>query len=530
MSISVYKGAKYRLLAGKKIYNDGSWVTLPDNAKMYLNGVWHTIGYATVNPSDMATYMVHDNGAEPSTGTKWHITPNGNGTMDGSSWSNAASGSDVHAVLLSCTSGDSVYFSEGNYTTTRRIDIPTGVTLYGGFIAGNEQWETRDGFKHPTVFTGDGKIVFSLGGAVDGFVIKNYSSTGTTVKNSVITGGDVVVHKTAYNCLCYDTSSITIDTADSIYIVGTGTTTLAIVKSYGSVISNCVAKNITYSPLLTSEATDTIFISCHVKNQEMLCTGTLNGCMFIGCSLRCTVNRNSQTEATVHRCGIINGIAHSCTLLNCAVAVSEVEGSGSYKSNRYIGVIVGRADTSENMGAVNCVVANCDVSYATLYTREGEFGVIVTDYTAHNTCVHNSLTSDHDYPYIIRSDHTYSCVSWYNNSSQPHTEFYRYSQYTCAGSFMGSVVLGRDNSITKFTNTGYTESSGTQDVGECPNPLTHRNDFEAYVAAFGDWHPTSKSLLVGRGTYLSEAPTDADGVTRPDPPTIGAYEPKPEEE
>ena len=66
-----------------------------------------------------------------------------------------------------------------------------------------------------------------------------------------------------------------------------------------------------------------------------------------------------------------------------------------------------------------------------------------------------------------------------------------------------------------------------QDVGDCPNPITDPNGFSAYIESFGDWHPLSNSFLIGKGTTDSNITTDLDGVTRPSPPTIGAYEPKP---
>ena len=44
MSVLLYKGAKYRTLAGKKIFHNGEWIELPASAKMYLNGQWYPLG------------------------------------------------------------------------------------------------------------------------------------------------------------------------------------------------------------------------------------------------------------------------------------------------------------------------------------------------------------------------------------------------------------------------------------------------------------------------------------------------------
>lgn len=63
-----------------------------------------------------------------------------------------------------------------------------------------------------------------------------------------------------------------------------------------------------------------------------------------------------------------------------------------------------------------------------------------------------------------------------------------------------------------------------QDVGDCPSPIDDPDGYAKWLAAFGDWHPAANSFLLGIGTADSSVTTDADGVTRPDPPSIGAYE------
>lgn len=137
------------------------------------------------------------------------------------------------------------------------------------------------------------------------------------------------------------------------------------------------------------------------------------------------------------------------------------------------------------MSPINCTAVNC-VSYNTVFRGP----------------VKNSL-------------------SW-NNSG---TEFSG-AKTTCAGSVYAAdhLTLGADNSIARFTNTGFAPAQGVQDVGDCPNPITDPDGYAAWIASFGDWHPASNSFLLGAGTYDSSVTTDLDGVTRPDPPAIGAYE------
>ena len=52
----------------------------------------------------------HENEIEPATGTKWYVTPDGAGSMDGTNWANAANPSTLNVLLLSCNSGDNFYF------------------------------------------------------------------------------------------------------------------------------------------------------------------------------------------------------------------------------------------------------------------------------------------------------------------------------------------------------------------------------------------------------------------------------------
>jgi hypothetical protein len=91
-------------------------------------------------------------------------------------------------------------------------------------------------------------------------------------------------------------------------------------------------------------------------------------------------------------------------------------------------------------------------------------------------------------------------------------------------------VLGTDNTIARFTNTGFAPAKGVQDVGDCPSPIDDPTGYSEWLAAFGDWHPAADSFLLGAGTEDSSVTTDADGVTRPDPPSIGTYEAKPAQE
>lgn len=72
-----------------------------------------------------------------------YVTPTGSGNQDGTSWTNAASGASLQAIINASTSGDEVWVSCGTYTTTstanRNISFSmrNGVVIYGSF-AGTE--------------------------------------------------------------------------------------------------------------------------------------------------------------------------------------------------------------------------------------------------------------------------------------------------------------------------------------------------------------------------------------------------------
>ena len=161
MSAFVYANGQYHLLAGNKIVKNAALLDMKATDKIIVNGQTYNLGAgSSVTPEipevpDAPTLsdMVHANGTEPETGSKWYVTPDGAGSMDGSSWENAASQSQIHVILLSCASGDSVYFSEGDYTCDRTLTLPSGVSLFGGFPSENPTWATRDAFAHPTKWT-----------------------------------------------------------------------------------------------------------------------------------------------------------------------------------------------------------------------------------------------------------------------------------------------------------------------------------------------------------------------------------------
>ena len=245
--------------------------------------------------------------------------------------------------------------------------------------------------------------------------------------------------------------------------------------------------------------------------------------------MNCT--STSTYPGTGSRSSIFGSSATNCTAVNCT-STNTSTGSSSHSYIFY--------EPSTNCTAVNCTSTSTG-------SHSSIFGSSATNCTAVNC----TSTRTHTNPAYIfygtstnctavncTSADTYSgtnyiftegknCLSWNNDG----TEFSSSTNLTtCAGSTYNTkltLTLGTDNSIARFTNTGFAPAQGVQDVGECPSPVDDPDGYNEWIAAFGDWHPASNSFLLGAGTADEDVTTDADGVTRPDPPSIGAYEAKP---
>ena len=668
MSVLLYKGAKYRTLAGKKIFRNGKWIALPASAKMYLNGQWYPLGRTVPGSSipdipDMpeAPEITHINGEEPS-GKKWYISPAGSGAQDGTSWADSAPQSMIHVIMLQCTSGDSVYFTEGNYTTDRVIVLPAGVSFYGGFAEDNPAWDTRDGFKHPTLFTGDGSYDFVEGGnAVDGQTLDGISAKGyanavsngeqIVLRNGTFEDAPVTCAKAEYcvfnrtsvtcsgdllNCNIFYAKKVTASgNAARLYVCGDGNS-----YTYSSLTCNDLSKSTLFYVRCTAGDADQLYaynssVSCNKLTGGTFSHATLDvkslsdvTCYYSdvssseGPTQRLIVHGNNNNYVSVQNasdCEVIachpryksgssgvyymfGGDASNCTVRNieskASGSVVLFDGNASncrvvsfYRSPyqnssyRYTRIFEGNAvnclcegfsstDNPENTvfygGAQNCVVTNCsgkitlfrqnaekctavNCNCGEIFLQEGRnctvlncratgLGYIgsVNPRAVNSVFVNCSDVSSYLFPLIgshcavvnssIVGETLYyqgsNNVSWNNDCVKEYS-----GSTTCAGSVYTddlALTLGYDNTIARFTNTGYYPAQGVQDVGDCPSPVDDPDGFKSYVAAFGDWHPLSNSFLIGKGTALDDVSTDLDGVTRPVPPTIGAYEPRPE--
>ncbi len=651
MSVLLYKGAKYRTLAGKKIFRNGKWIALPASAKMYLNGQWYPLGRTVPGSSvpdipDMpeAPEITHINGEEPS-GKKWYISPAGSGAQDGTSWADSAPQSMIHVIMLQCTSGDSVCFTEGNYTTDRVIVLPAGVSFYGGFAEDNPAWDTRDGFKHPTLFTGDGSFDFMEGGnavdgqTLDGISVKGYAnavSNGEMIalRNGTFEDAPVTCAKAEYcvfnrtsvtcsgdllNCNIFYAEKVTASgNAARLYVCGSEnvkTTLQAKTLTDCSLnYADCNAGNmadvfcyhggvfqfggtaervavhggdVEYPEVLLFNASDCTVIHCQPRTYTIFDSTSSN--MFAGeNAVNCTVKDCSVQKS----CSIFDTPATNCRVVDCRIKIAGTAGmvlfgesaTNCIVENFYTDLIkiasgdwgawasICKVFSKDSHGCIainingssavanfpqgmaygyvflgeadGCILINSSVgcgfdntssfSVALNCTGEQFFTQSATNCIILNCNAVNCFFDDDarncnavscSAPVVFDAN-AKNCVSWNNECVKEYS-----GSTACAGSVYTddlALTLGYDNTIARFTNTGYYPAQGVQDVGDCPSPVDDPDGFKAYVAAFGDWHPLSNSFLIGKGTALEDVTTDLDGVTRPAPPTIGTYEPRPE--
>lgn len=480
--------------------------------------------------------------------------------MAGTSWANAASGSMVHAILLSATSGDRVYFSEGDYTTDRVLVLPSGVSLFGGFPSENPSWETRNAFTHQTVWTAShsGAWLASTsditGQLVDGFTLMNYAGTtadgsNLTFKNMTLSGGSFTTAGDLENCYV---TGVTLNAAN--------VTSCEVVNS-PAVISKAKNTYFYYASVEVSRNAEDCNVYGTEESKVNCCfSGPATNCTAVNCTADTYTFKSYATNCTAMNCAaeipIFYGIATNCTAVNCAVInanpiLSEgifaysstnctavnctVKSGGSYifggpatnctaMNCTVVNSLPGNGRIFGNATAqkVNCTAVNCTVEDGSIFDNDSSQSTV-------NCTAVNCICSE----YIFRTTSSVgilNCLSW-NNSG---TEFSDYTELTtCAGSVYNvelALTLGTDNTIARFTNTGFAPAQGVQDVGDCPSPIDDPDGYAEWLAAFGDWHPASNSFLLGAGTADSSVTTDADGVTRPDPPSIGAYEAKPAQE
>jgi len=144
------------------------------------------------------------------------VSPNGDDANDGQTW--AAPKKTVQAAVNAAGSGGETWVAAGTYT--EHITLQPFTSLYGGFN-GEEDRSLRDLSAHVSTLDGQsrGSVITArgcMGGVIDGFTIKNGSSSvGGEGGGIVLDGASMIVshnvltaNRTAITCTNGDTSTI----------------------------------------------------------------------------------------------------------------------------------------------------------------------------------------------------------------------------------------------------------------------------------------------------------------------------------
>jgi hypothetical protein len=176
------------------------------------------------------------------------VTPDGSGSMDGSSWDNALAGNSpagngytkLSDTLRHANSGAHFWIKEGTYfpstdnDRTKSFQVPEGVSVYGGFAGNESSQEERNWNEHFSILSGDigvtgsaadntFHVVTTLGNAseqyirLDGLTIRDGNTTGAPY---LYGAGILTGYKTRlYNCLI--TNNNCDQSGGGVFITGT---------------------------------------------------------------------------------------------------------------------------------------------------------------------------------------------------------------------------------------------------------------------------------------------------------------------
>ena len=258
-------------------------------------------------------------------------------------------------------------------------------------------------------------------------------------------------------------------------------------------------------PYLCSSASNTVFLRCKSNYAVYFMCYGISGCVFRECEANITADANAGENRIID--SSVTGRFVNTVLLECSIAeISKTD------SSKFINCTTGSIGTTERSKFINCTIDSANKAIASLVVNSAINNGPVA------SCIGCTFVNS-----IVSVKGGSNTVFW-NNNGTINPDGNAQSAYDAGN----TLTLGHDNTISRFVSTGYAPAVGVQDIGECPNPIDDPEGFEDYVSSFGDWHPRNDSFLVGNGSYRAENLTDLDGVTRADPPSLGAYEPVPE--
>ncbi len=189
--------------------------------------------------------------------TRYYVDINTNGVQTGLNWTGAFP--NLHDALALANPGDEIWVAQGTYKPSDNnraihFQLPSGVSLYGGFSGSEMLLEERDIASHPTIVSGDIGIVDDsldnsynllylpypdLNTLVDGFTFRDGVANNSTVVNGeigisgsalYIMGKDGTAYPTIRNCI-FEHNTAAGD-GGAVYANGQGSGSIAPVFQY----------------------------------------------------------------------------------------------------------------------------------------------------------------------------------------------------------------------------------------------------------------------------------------------------------
>lgn len=463
----------------------------------------------------MIADMPFEIGDEPLTGTIWYVKPGGTGNQDGSSWDHAFA--TRQQAVNAASPGDQIRVWEGTYYLDQIQTPKAGVSEYYGFN-GDGSWSKRQPFTHPSIhdaqftsnnFTNSDQV-FIAGQIIDGFWIQHVvsercilASSLSAIKNSTVLNG-------LYGGIEVSGPGSTIENSfvGNCYVpsksVGGGG-----IRAFGTSpqlrinITNCKVINCLADGIAGGIDGQNLNISgCYIANCESL--GVSSGGRGGGAAIR-SGGLIEDTIAVNCACGSNGGgfsVSNSATVKNSLCINCVSNGTGNYGQGG--GIHAGNSISLINNTCVLCAAESGSGIYAgsnvLLYNNAAYgcnifMGVANAAYEIYNCASDNALTGIADWDTIANVQNFVTLTDFpFAAAGVP--------PWNVAGAFNSGNAIGQSEPALKYVN-------------------------DVVIPSMANAHLPAGSPLIGAGYYEAgiTPETDADGVTRPIPPSIGAYEP-----
>lgn len=175
-----------------------------------------------------------------------YVTPSGAGQKNGSSWANAYDGTQLRGALDGAVSGSQFWIAAGTYLTSttpntvREIsfNIKSGVSVYGGFVGTETNFNERNFRTNATILSGDMNVENDMGdnsyhvvlfsevtevAILDGITIKNGNADNTATQGTKRGGGIYIIggqnNVQVKNCILTNNNAVQ---GGGMFISGTG--------------------------------------------------------------------------------------------------------------------------------------------------------------------------------------------------------------------------------------------------------------------------------------------------------------------